>query len=110
MSGVDHAPALVDRHLGEQPLDRPPAERGLAFLNFFRLLGSVDVDPRTAGSAPQTLALRIHARSECGATPRFVSGEDCRCIFSKIDRSCETSLEKRFCRGCNGIRPKPDHM
>ena len=41
---MDQAPALIDRRMFEQPLDRPPARPGDAFLDFPGLFGGVDMD------------------------------------------------------------------
>ncbi len=46
---VDEAPALIDRCILKQPLDRPCAGPGQAILDFLDLLGDVNVDRAVAG-------------------------------------------------------------
>ncbi len=43
MGRMDQAPALIDGRMFEQPLDRPPARPGDAFLDFPDLFGGVDM-------------------------------------------------------------------
>ncbi len=44
MGSVDQAPALIDRHVGEQPFDGTCARPRDTVLDLFRLLGDMDVD------------------------------------------------------------------
>ena len=44
MGRMDEAPALIDRRMFEQPLDRSPARPGQAILDFSDLFGGMDVD------------------------------------------------------------------
>src|SRR5882757_6176445 len=46
---MDQAPALIDRRMLEQPLDRPPTRPGDAFLDFSDLFGGVDVNGASFG-------------------------------------------------------------
>ena len=74
---VDQAPALVDRQLVEQAVDRAPARPGDAVLDLADLFGDVDVDrpvPRQR-RAPRDLVRRRRRAGECGATPTTASGE-----------------------------------
>ena len=78
VGGVDQAPALVDRGMAEQPLDRPRARPGEAVLDLAHLLGDVDVDRtvRRQRQATSASSSGVTARRLCGATPMTASGID----------------------------------
>ena len=67
---MDEAPAAVDRRVVEQPLQRPLAAPGDAFIDFAGLFGDMDMnrtDPARLTTASSSAG--VTARSECGATP-----------------------------------------
>ena len=53
---MDDAPSVVDVRLRQQPLDRPHAAPCVAFVDFARLLGGVDVDRRIGRGESHDLA------------------------------------------------------
>ena len=55
MGGVDEAPAVVHRGVGEEPVDRALAGPGEAVIDFARLLGDVDVDRAADGGQGREL-------------------------------------------------------
>ena len=73
MRGVDHAPALIDVVVREQPFDRAHAERRLAILDLLHLLGGVDVDWNVARHFLYQLGkrLRIHRAQRMRCHPQL---------------------------------------
>ena len=107
---MDQAPALIDRRMFEQPLDRPPARPGDAFLDFPGLFGGVDMDRPAFGQRHDGRqfvrrhgAQAVRSDTDIGSRQR-ADGELCGSnqFGELVDRTDEAALAGMWRRAAKG--------
>ena len=107
---MDQAPAPIDGRMFEQPLNRPPARPGDAFLDFPDLFGGVDMNRPAFGEwHDRRQFVRGHGpqavRSDTDIGPgQFADGHFCRRnqLGKLVDRADEPALAGMRCGATKG--------